>query len=144
MDKSSETKLVYTYGDDGKYTGTKTLDYTDRSPISGAWQIPASCTEIAPPTAKDGYDIIWNGTAWECREMPKKPEPMEEELTVAEIKARNADKIASKYEPQLTALKDNLVTAMLVSDAELQTEIKAEYTELVAAYNTELEALSHD
>lgn len=140
----AETKLVYTYGDDGKYTGTKTLDYTDRSPISGAWQIPAGCTETEPLAAKDGYNIIWNGTEWDYQEIPKEPEPMEEELTVAEIKARNADKIASKYEPQLTALKDNLVTAMLVSDAELQTEIKAEYTELVAAYNTELEALSHD
>ena len=60
MDKS-ETKLVYTYGDDGKYTGTKTLDYTDRSPSSGAWQIPAGCTETAPYIEpKDSYDIIWN------------------------------------------------------------------------------------
>lgn len=77
MDKS-ETKLVYTYDDDGKYTGTKTLDYTDRSPTSGAWQIPAGCTETAPYIEpKDGYNIIWNGTEWEYQETPKEPEPPE-------------------------------------------------------------------
>lgn len=73
MDKE-ETKLVYTYDDDGKYIGTKTLDYTDRSPISGAWQIPAGCTETAPPKDKDGFDIIWNGTSWEYQKKAAEPE----------------------------------------------------------------------
>lgn len=73
----SETKLVYTYDDNGKYTGIKTLDYTDRSPISGAWQIPAGCTEITPPEDKDGFDIIWNGTSWEYQEKTAEPEDPE-------------------------------------------------------------------
>ncbi|NJE34621.1 hypothetical protein E0L13_06295, partial [Megasphaera sp. SW808] len=77
MDKSSETKLVYTYGDDGKYTGTKTLDYTDRSPISGIWQIPAGCTEIAPPEPSDGMELVWNGESWEQQPKPEEPEPPE-------------------------------------------------------------------
>ena len=52
------TKTVYAYAAlDGKYIGERTLDDTDRSPISGAWQIPGNMTETQPPTAKEGYDL---------------------------------------------------------------------------------------
>ena len=43
------TKTVYAYAEGGKYLGERTLDDTDRSPISGAWQIPAYMTEAQPP-----------------------------------------------------------------------------------------------
>ena len=36
------TKTVYAYTADGKHLGERTLDDTDRSPISGAWQIPGN------------------------------------------------------------------------------------------------------
>nr|DAR69633.1 MAG TPA: hypothetical protein [Caudoviricetes sp.] len=68
------TKTVYAYATDGKYLGERTLDDTDRSPISGAWQIPAYMTETKPPAAKEGYDIYWRGGKWEQIEQPK-PEP---------------------------------------------------------------------
>lgn len=64
------------------------------------------------------------------------PEPTEEEKA-----ASAAASIAAKYNPQLSALKDNLVTAVLTGDEELQTEIKEEYADLMAEYNKELEAL---
>lgn len=67
------------------------------------------------------------------------PEPTPEEKT-----ASAATVIAATYEPQLAALKDSLVTAVLMDDAKLQAEIKTEYAELVAAYNDELEALNND
>lgn len=67
------------------------------------------------------------------------PEPTAEEKT-----ASAAAVIAATYEPQLAALKDSLVTAVLMGDDEMQAEIKTEYTELVAAYNTELEALNNE
>ena len=66
-----ETKTVYKYGADGAYLGERTLDDTDRSPISGAWQIPAYMTETKPPAAKEGYDIYWRGNKWEQVERPK-------------------------------------------------------------------------
>ena len=70
------TKTVYAYDTDGKYIGERTLDDTDRSPISGAWQIPGNMTETQPPTAKEGYDIYWRGGKWEQVERPKPtPEP---------------------------------------------------------------------
>ena len=140
MDKS-ETKLVYTY-DDGQYTGIKTLNYTDRSPISGAWQIPAGCTEMEPLAAKDGYDIIWNGTTWEYQEIPKEPAPPEP--TAAERKAQSANAITAKYAPQRQELKDSLVIAMLTEDVSLQAEIKAEYAALVEAEYAEMEGLKNE
>ena len=71
------TKTVYVYAAlDGKYIGERTLDDTDRSPISGAWQIPAYMTETKPPAAKEGYDICWGGGKWTQVERPKPtPEP---------------------------------------------------------------------
>lgn len=68
------TKTVYAYATDGKYIGERTLDDTDRSPISGTWQIPAYMTEVKPPAAKEGYDTYWRGGKWEQIEIPK-PEP---------------------------------------------------------------------
>ena len=68
------TKTVYAYDGAGKYIGERTLDDTDRSPISGAWQIPANMTEEIPPAAKEGHDIYWRGGTWEQVEIPK-PEP---------------------------------------------------------------------
>lgn len=68
------TKTVYAYAADGKYIGERTLDDTDRSPISGAWQIPAYMTEVQPPAAKEGYDLCWRSGKWEQVER-QKPEP---------------------------------------------------------------------
>lgn len=69
-----ETKTVYAYNSDGKYIGERVLDDTDRSPISGVWQIPGSMTEVMPPAAKEGYDLYYKGGKWEQVEQPK-PEP---------------------------------------------------------------------
>ena len=75
------TKTVYAYAADGKYIGDRTLDDTDRSPISGAWQIPGNMTEVQPPAAKEGYDRYWRGGKWEQVEQPQpapEPEPHED------------------------------------------------------------------
>ena len=141
MDKS-EKKLVFTYDDDGKYTGVKTLDYTDRSPISGAWQIPAGCTEITAPEPAEGMELIWNGEGWEQRPKPEEPEPPEP--TAAERKVQAADAITAKYAPQRQELKDSLVIAMLTEDVSLQAEIKKEYAAIVAAEYKEMEALNNE
>lgn len=72
------TKTVYAYATDGKYIGERTLDDTDRSPISDAWQIPGNMTETQPPAAKEGYDLYYKGGKWEQVERPEPapdPEP---------------------------------------------------------------------
>lgn len=76
------TKTVYAYAADGKYLGKRTLDDTDRSPISGAWQIPGNMTETQPPAVKEGYDFYWRGGKWEQVARPKpEPEPTPPEDT---------------------------------------------------------------
>ena len=71
-----ETKTVYAYAADGKYIGERTLDNTDRSPISGAWQIPGNMTETQPPAAKEGCDLCYRSGKWEQVERPQPaPEP---------------------------------------------------------------------
>ncbi len=76
------TKTVYAYAADGKYAGERTLDDTDRSPISGTWQIPGNMTAVKPPAAKEGYDICWRFGKWEQVERPKPtPEPTSQEDT---------------------------------------------------------------
>lgn len=115
MDKK-ETKLVYTYGDDGKYTGTKTLDYTDRSPVSGAWQLPAGCTETTPLEDKDGFDIIWNGVSWEYQEKEAEPEepeptePTEEEKLQIEAASTRAKLQTMAINAMMTTLAGNDLT----------------------------------
>ena len=68
------TKTVYAYAEGGKYIGERVLDDTDRSPISGVWQIPGNMTENVPPAAKEGYDLYWRSGKWIQIERPK-PEP---------------------------------------------------------------------
>ena len=68
------TKTVYAYAADGAYIGERTLDGTDRSPISREWQIPGNMTEDKPPAAKEGYDLYYRSGKWEQVERPK-PEP---------------------------------------------------------------------
>ena len=80
-----ETKTVYAYNaEDGAYLGERTLDDTDRSPISGAWQIPGNMTEDKPPAAKEGYDLYYRSGKWEQVERPKPSEP--EPKTLDEVK----------------------------------------------------------
>lgn len=69
--------------------------------------MPADSTDIVPPEPKDGYDIVFNGTDWEYKEIPKEPEPEPHEPTaeekaqarIAELKLllANADYWTSKY-----------------------------------------------
>lgn len=71
-----DTKLVYAFNLlTGKYEGPKTLDNTDRSPISGAWQIPCNMVEVAPPEIPEGHQCLWDGTQWILKEIEKPKEP---------------------------------------------------------------------
>ena len=55
--------------------------------------LPANSTEIAPLEPKEGFDVVWNGSAWEYQIIPEpepEPEPTPEEkkaMRIAELKA---------------------------------------------------------
>lgn len=71
-----DTKQVYAFNLlTGEYEGPKTLDNTDRSPISGAWQIPCNMVELAPPEIPENNKCIWDGTQWVLKEIEKQEEP---------------------------------------------------------------------
>ena len=71
-----ENKQVYSFNLlTGEYEGSKTLDHTDRSPISGAWQIPCNMVEIMPPEIPEDRKCIWDGTQWILKEVEKPKEP---------------------------------------------------------------------
>ena len=50
------------------------------------WLLPACSTFETPLEAKEGYDVVWNGSTWEYKETPQ-PEP-EPEPTPEEIQER--------------------------------------------------------
>lgn len=106
------TKTVYAYAASGKYIGERTLDDTDRSPISGAWQIPGNMTETKPPKVKDGYELYWRGEKWEQVEQPK-PEPKSEDAAPAE-----------PQEPYIDPDRLAIYEAMAAQEARL-TELEA-------------------
>ena len=68
--------------------------------------MPADSTDIVPPESKDGYDIVFNGTDWEYKEIEKEPEPEPyvptelekkyKELWETESKLRDLDYIGVK------------------------------------------------
>lgn len=71
-----EKKQVYAFNLlTGEYEGPKTLDVTDRSPISGVWQIPCNMVESAPPEIPEDHKCIWDGTQWILKEVEKPKEP---------------------------------------------------------------------
>lgn len=57
------------------------------------WLLPANSTFDEPLAEKEGFDVVWNGSAWEYREIPQpepEPEPTPEEqkqMRIAELKA---------------------------------------------------------
>lgn len=60
---------IYNYDNNGKYVGSSEAD---NSPLEdGIYLIPANATDKKIPVEKYGFDIFWNGSAWEYRELPK-------------------------------------------------------------------------
>lgn len=106
------TKTVYAYAADGKYIGERILDDTDRSPISGAWQIPGNMTDDKPPAVKEGCDLYYRDGKWTQVEQPKPeptPAPSEdtepqepyidpERLAIAEAVAELSEQVAALVE----------------------------------------------
>ena len=81
----ANTKTVYGYDHDGKYTHDLTLDKTDKAPVTGEWLIPAGYTNIKPPAEKEGFDRVWNGSKWEYVAIPEPPAPTLNEAKAAKI-----------------------------------------------------------
>lgn len=112
------TKTVYAYSADGKYVGDRTLDDTDRSPISGAWQIPGNMTEVKHPATEEGYDRYYRGGKWEQVERPK-PTPEPEPPTETEPQEMDVQPIP---ETELAVMEGmvNIQTRLAALEAKLK------------------------
>ena len=87
--------LCYRYNENKKYIGSEEML---KDPLESElqkkdiWLLPADCTLIEPPEAKEGFNIVWNGESWEYKELGKEPEPhvpTEDELKVQVRSVRN-------------------------------------------------------
>ena len=71
-----KVKIVYAFNLLTKeYEGPKVLDKTDKSPISGAWQIPCNMVEVIPPVITEDHKCIWDGAQWVLKKVEKEKEP---------------------------------------------------------------------
>ena len=89
---------AYRYNSENKkYEGEATCQIDPlESEIAGKeiYLLPAYCTYEVPPEAKEGFDIVWNGDAWEYKEQEKPKEeepyiPTEDELKAQVRAVRN-------------------------------------------------------
>lgn len=90
--------LCYRYNENKEYIGSEEMH---KDPLESElqkkdiWLLPADCTLIEPPEAKEGFLIVWNGDAWEYKESEKEPkpyippEPTDEELQTRARQVRN-------------------------------------------------------
>ena len=104
-----ETKQVYAFNLlTGEYEGPKTLDTTDRSPISGAWQIPCNMVEVAPPEIPEEHQCFWDVTQWVLKEVEKPKEPEIPEDTQIPESASQAPSLSER----IGVLEDAVNTLM--------------------------------
>ena len=97
-----ETKIVYGYNHENKYTKELTLDNTDKAPVTDTWLIPAGYTDKKPPKEKEGFDRYFINNKWEYKEIPA-PEP-EPELTLEEIKNQKIQELKAKRDTEEVAV----------------------------------------
>jgi hypothetical protein len=77
-----DIKIVYAFNLLTKeYKGPKVLDKTDKSPISGAWQIPCNMVEVIPPVIPVEHKCFWDGSQWILKKVEKEKEPARPNVT---------------------------------------------------------------
>ena len=138
--------IAYRYDDKFMYVG---VQMCQRDPIASAkagkeiYLLPAQCTYEAPPEPKDGYNIVWNGSAWEYQEIPKEPEPEQPEPHVPTLQEKieqlNADYKSARFE-----LGKYYMEAFLDGDVDSQKELKTELDNVKAQYNADLNDLMNE
>lgn len=138
-------KQVYSYhSENKKYMGVVEcqLDLLETI-VQGKdiYLIPADTTEIEPLEPKDGYDVVFNGTGWEYKEIekPVEPEPYEptelekkqQELWETEQKLRDLDYIGVKIATGRATIEeyaDEIADMSRLADK--VNELRAEITDL--------------
>ncbi len=101
---------------------------------------PADCTDVEPLEEKEGYNIKWNGSAWEYVEAPKEEEPPTHEETEPTTEQKIAS-LDAQYSADKSTLQGYYVTYMIAGDEEGMADIKAELEALAEEYDSNLAEL---
>ena len=88
----AEKKAAWLLDKAGRLLKQVELDWRNRSPVSGAWQVPAQMTIVEPNIEKkDGYIRIYKDGKWgyvdkddDSKQPEIKPDPKPDEPTIAE------------------------------------------------------------
>lgn len=103
------------------------------------WLMPADSTDIVPPEAKDGYDIVFNGAGWEYKEIEKEPEPEPYEPTIEEqneiIRQTRASLYSSLIDPLHAERQRKVVLGAWTE--EMEAEYVAKVKQLTEQIQTE-------
>lgn len=138
--------IAYRYDDKFMYVG---VQMCQRDPIASAkagkeiYLLPADCTYEAPPEPKEGYNIVWNGEAWEYAEIPVKPEPETPEPHVPTTEGKIAQ-LDGQYQSDKQVLQGYYVEFMIAGNTAGMEAIKQELTDLAESYDEALVELESD
>lgn len=98
--------------------------------------MPANSTDIVPPEQKDGYDIVFNGTDWEYKEIEK---PVIPEPTVEDKNAQIAETRKYLYSTLIDPLHCEKIRKVALEQwtDEMETEYVAKVRELTEQIQSE-------
>ena len=130
--------LCYRYNENKEYVGSEEMF---KDPLESElqkkdiWLLPADCTLIEPPEAKEGFYIVWNGEAWEYKELEKEPKPYvptEDELK-AQVRAVR-DKYMQTTQNRIDRYRNQKELGIETTDTEEVFKRLLEYTQYLRDY----------
>lgn len=128
--------ISYRYNTEGLYIGTIPCQLDPRATKEAGkdiYLLPANSTLVEPPQAKEGYNIVWNGEAWEYVAIPKPPTPPEP--TPEEIIEQKLAELDSQYNSDKAILMAQYTEADIDEEEDLKATIKAELVALRKQYD---------
>jgi hypothetical protein len=132
--------IAYRYDTEGLYIGTIPCQLDPRATKEAGkdiYLIPANSTFVEPPKAKEGYNIMWNGEAWEYVEIPKPPTPPAP--TPEEIIEQKLTQLDAQYNSDKAILMSQYTEADIDGDEDLKASVKAELVALREQYDKDYE-----
>ena len=137
--------IAYRYDSNGLYIGTIPCQLDPRATKEkgeDVYLLPANSTTIEPPKAKEGYNIVWNGKAWEYMEIPKPPTPPEP--TPEELIEQKIAELDAQYQAQKDLLIAEYTDALIHGDSDAQELVQTEMTNLDTWYDEEYNKIVGD
>jgi hypothetical protein len=135
-----DNMIAYRYDNNGLFIGTIPCQLDPRASKEAGEEVyllPANSTLVEPPKAKEGYNIVWDGEAWEYVEIPKPPTPPEP--TPEEIIEQKIAQLDAQYNSDKAILVSQYTEADIDGDSELKESIKAELIALREQYDKDYE-----